>query len=160
MHIPIITLRLSLMDSVHSSPGSGQSVSQQTFLLLRNRYWWPSMTQCHSVCARFVQVGPEKRSWVPHDDNFDPSLLTEFHANHPSHPASRGRGCPRHRPSQSSGAACGGGVTVTHKNQHFTNTQILVSSTTMCVIAQLPFCIQTYSSDSSSSVHNFLQSCA
>lgn len=36
-------LRLSLLDSIHSSPGSGHPGSQQTLLLLQDRYWWPNM---------------------------------------------------------------------------------------------------------------------
>ncbi|KAG1954691.1 retrotransposable element [Pimephales promelas] len=51
-------LRLSLMDSVHTSPGSGHPGSHQTLLLIQQRYWWPNMAQdvswyvkgC-SVCA-------------------------------------------------------------------------------------------------------------
>ncbi|KAG1925135.1 retrotransposable element [Pimephales promelas] len=51
-------LRLSLMDSVHTSPGSGHPGSQSTLSLVQQRYWWPGMAQdvsrfgkgC-SVCA-------------------------------------------------------------------------------------------------------------
>ncbi|KAG1953648.1 hypothetical protein F2P79_009189 [Pimephales promelas] len=51
-------LRLSLMDSVHTSLGSGHPGSHQTLSLIQQRYWWPDMTQdvsryvksC-SVCA-------------------------------------------------------------------------------------------------------------
>ncbi|CAM4706099.1 unnamed protein product [Leuciscus chuanchicus] len=46
------TLRLPLMDSVHTSPGSGHPGSQQTLSLLQQRYWWPSMAQDTS---RYVQ---------------------------------------------------------------------------------------------------------
>ncbi len=45
-------LRLTLLDSIHTSPGSGHPDSQRTLSLLRNQYWWPSMAQ---DVARFVR---------------------------------------------------------------------------------------------------------
>jgi len=50
--------RLPLMDSAHTSLGSGHPSSQCTLFFLRHRYWWPTMAQdisryikgC-SVCA-------------------------------------------------------------------------------------------------------------
>ncbi len=36
--------------------------------------------------------GPEERSWVVRDDVLNPSILAEFHQNHPDRPAPRGRG--------------------------------------------------------------------
>ncbi len=48
-------LRLALLDSVHSSPGSGHPGSQRTLSLLRNRYWWPNMSR---DVARYVKGCP------------------------------------------------------------------------------------------------------
>ncbi len=45
-------LRLTLLDLVHTSPGSGHPGSHRTLSLLRNRYWWPNMTR---DVARYVK---------------------------------------------------------------------------------------------------------
>ncbi len=45
-------LRLALLDSVHSSPGSGHPGNQRTLSLLRNKYWWPNMAR---DVARYIK---------------------------------------------------------------------------------------------------------
>ncbi|KAG1956957.1 retrotransposable element [Pimephales promelas] len=49
-------LRLSLMDSVHTSPGSGHPGSQLTLSLVQQRYWWPGMAQDVSRYVRGCSV--------------------------------------------------------------------------------------------------------
>ncbi|KAL0148420.1 hypothetical protein M9458_056230 [Cirrhinus mrigala] len=39
------SLRHCLLDSVHTSPGSGHPGGKRTLSLLRNHYWWPQMTR-------------------------------------------------------------------------------------------------------------------
>ncbi|KAL0192346.1 hypothetical protein M9458_010642 [Cirrhinus mrigala] len=46
------SLRLPLLDSAHTSPGSGHPGSRRTLLLLRDRYWWPNMAK---EVARYVR---------------------------------------------------------------------------------------------------------
>lgn len=38
-------LRLTVMDSVHTSPGFGHPGNQWTLSFLCKKYWWPNMTQ-------------------------------------------------------------------------------------------------------------------
>ncbi len=45
-------LHLTLLDALHTSPGSGHPGIQRTLSLLWNRYWWPSMAE---DVTRFVR---------------------------------------------------------------------------------------------------------
>ncbi len=50
------SLRLTLLGSLHASPGSGHPGSQRTLSLLQARYWWPSMAQDVSQYIRRCSV--------------------------------------------------------------------------------------------------------
>ncbi len=49
-------LRCTLLDSIHTSPGSGHPGSQRTLSLIRNRYWWPSMARDVALYIRGCSV--------------------------------------------------------------------------------------------------------
>ncbi len=50
------SLRLTLLGSLHASPGSGHPGSQRTLSLLQARYWWPSMAHDVSQYIRRCSV--------------------------------------------------------------------------------------------------------
>ncbi len=50
------SLRLSLLDSLHSSLGSGHLGSDRTLSLLQHRYWWPNMARDTSQFVRGCSV--------------------------------------------------------------------------------------------------------
>ncbi len=61
-------LRLSLLDSLHSSPGSGHPGSDRTLSLLQHRYWWPNIARDVSQFIRSCSVcaTSKKKRHLPH----------------------------------------------------------------------------------------------
>ncbi len=71
-------LRLSLLDSLHSSLGSGHPGSDRTLSLLQRRYWWPTgrcpghLPACQGVLSlRHFEDPPSSTSWETGTGNVD-----------------------------------------------------------------------------------------
>ncbi|KAK3518108.1 hypothetical protein QTP70_033325, partial [Hemibagrus guttatus] len=114
------TFHVSLLKPAHSSAGeTGVCEEPPPPLDIEGfpayRVW--SLLNSRRVRSRLQYLvdwegyGPEERSWVEAADILDPSLVEDFHRDHPNKPAPRSRGRPRRRTP--GGVPRGGGSVTT-----------------------------------------------
>ncbi|KAK3506816.1 hypothetical protein QTP70_029068, partial [Hemibagrus guttatus] len=113
------TFHVSLLKPAHSSAGepvASEDLPPPLDIEGLSAYQVRSLLDSRWVRSRLQYLvdwegyGPEKRSWVDAANILDPSLIENFHRDHPTRPAPRPRGRPRRR---TPGGVPGGGSVMT-----------------------------------------------
>ncbi|KAK3574552.1 hypothetical protein QTP86_009552 [Hemibagrus guttatus] len=115
------TFHVSLLKPAHPAPGEARACEEppptldiegspayQVHALLNSR----RVRSRLQYLVDWEEYGPEERSWVDAADILDPSLVEDFHRDHPNKPAPHPRGRPRRRTP--GGVPRRGGSVTTH----------------------------------------------